>query len=374
MYLCHLTISPIDYERRIFNQIDTAAQVGHQVQVYALGRPGETRIEQREKFCLQRVFTVFYRGGPIKFISINLQLFFLLLFRKYDLIHCHDLWVLPAAACVAWLRRSVLIYDAHEYYAGLEIFQRKRFSRFLWLLTERIALRQVRVLLTVSEKLGERFRNRYSDLEQVQIIRNLPRYERADPNLVRLHLRKNEDKIIIYQGHFKPGRGLEKLIQAMVLTPARIKLHMIGNGELEPVLKNLVLAEHQEERIFFHDFIPTTELISTSAQGDLGVVLFEPSSLNYAAALPNKFFEYMMAGLPVLCSNIETFTCYIDKYQCGLCVDPDDITVLSQVITGMISDENRLKEWKANALKAAEELNWENEEKKLTQIYAQFRK
>jgi hypothetical protein len=65
MYLCHLTISPIDYERRIFNQIDTAVHLGHQVQVYALGRPGEIKIERREKFCLRRVFTVFYRGGPL---------------------------------------------------------------------------------------------------------------------------------------------------------------------------------------------------------------------------------------------------------------------------------------------------------------------
>jgi len=240
------------------------------------------------------------------------------------------------------------------------------------LLTERIALRRVQILLTVSEKLGERFRERYPALKQIQIIRNLPGFERADPRLVRLQLRKNGEKNIIYQGFFKPGRGLEKLIQAVALTDTRIKLHLIGNGELEQVLKNLVLSNHQQERIFFHDFIPTTELISTSAQGDLGVVLFEASSLNYAAALPNKFFEYMMAGLPILCSNIETFAYYIDKYKCGLCVDPDDIQTLSQVITGMLMDEDRLKVWKANSLRAAEELNWENEQKKLIQIYAQF--
>ncbi len=372
MHLCHLTISPIDYERRILNQIETAAQLGYQVQVYALGRPGEMKIERRDKFLLQRVFTLFYRGGPIKFISINIQLFFLLLSQKYDLLHCHDLWVLPAAASISWLRHSALIYDAHEYYAGLEIFRKKRLSRFLWLLTERIAIKQVQILLTVSEKLGERFRNRYPSLKQIKIIRNLPRYERVDSSLVQFRIRKNEDKIVIYHGHFKPGRGLENLIHAVAMTTAKVKLYLIGNGELEPVLKNLVLAKHQQERIFFHDFIPTTELISTSAQGDIGVVLFEPNSLNYAAALPNKFFEYIMAGLPVLCSSIETFTYYINKYNFGLCVDPDDVEALSRAIVKIITNEDQLKVWKKNALRAAEELNWDNEEKKLIQIYAQY--
>jgi glycosyltransferase involved in cell wall biosynthesis len=372
MTLYHLTISPIDYERRILNQMETAVRLGYRVEVCALGRPGEAKIESRDHFRLQRIFTVFYRGGPLKFISVNLQLFFLLLHRKSDLIHCHDLWVLPAAACIAWIRRRVLIYDAHEYYAGLEIFRKKRLSKFIWLLTERIAIKRVQILITVSERLGERFRSRYPRLKQISIIRNLPRYERMDPDLVRFRIRKNEDKIIVYQGHFKPGRGLVNLIRAVART-AGVRLQLIGNGELETVLKELVQAEHLEERVHFHDFIPNAELISTSAQGDIGAVLFEPTSLNYAAALPNKFFEYIMAGLPVLASNIETFKYYVDKYNIGLTVDPAEVEEIGRTISKMIANENQLQIWRKNTLRAAEELSWEKEEKKLGQLYAQFK-
>jgi len=372
MHLCHLTINIIDFERRIFNQIHSAIKSGYRVQVFASGRTGEKKTEERSGFSLYRVKTIFYRGGPFKFISINIQLIFLLLTRKYDLIHCHDLWVLPAAACASWFRRTPLIYDAHEYYAGLEIFRKKPLSKYLWLLAERLAIRQVDVLVTVSERLGERFRDRYPNLKQIEIIRNLPRYEQADPNAAPLLFRKNKTKLILYQGHFKPGRGLENLIRAVGIT-AKVQLILIGNGELEPILKKIVKTEHLEDRVFFHKFIPTAELISASAQGDIGAVLFEPNSLNYAAALPNKFFEYIMAGLPVLTSNIETFTYYVNKYDLGLTVDPTDIKAIGRTIEKMISDENQLKKWRMNTLQAAKELHWGNDEKKLIQIYTQFK-
>jgi glycosyltransferase involved in cell wall biosynthesis len=245
-------------------------------------------------------------------------------------------------------------------------------SRLIWLLAERIAVQQVQVLVTVSEKLGERYHHRYPALRQIEIIRNLPCAEHVGTYVTPGVIKKNGHKIIIYQGHFKPGRGLKNLIQAVAMT-GNVHLLLIGNGELEPVLKNMVRTEKLEDRIFFHDFIPMVELISVSAQGDLGAVLFEPTSLNYAAALPNKFFEYIMAGLPVLSSNIETFTYYIDKYDFGLTVDPSDIAAISRTITRMISDEEQLKKWKNNALKAAQELNWENEEKKLLKIYARYK-
>jgi glycosyltransferase involved in cell wall biosynthesis len=379
MKLCHLTINPIDYERRIFNQIETAVRNGYTVYVFALGRPGEPDRESRYTrsgytrngytYFLERIRTVFYRGGPLKFISYNLQLLFKLLRGKFDLLHCHDLWVLPAAAAAAWIKGLPLIYDAHEYYAGLEIFRRKRISRFCWLLAERMLIRRAHVVLTVSEKLGERFRDRYPGLPRIEIIRNLPRFEHINPAQKPIFNRVPTDRVLVYHGHFKPGRGLENLIHAVGLTTG-VQLWMIGNGEHEAVLKHIVHAENLKDRVHFHDFIPTSELISTSAQGDIGVVLFEPSSLNYAAALPNKFFEYAMAGLAVLCSEIETFRQYLAAYDFGVTVDPADIQAISRTITAMTADSNRLKLWKSNALKAAAELNWEKEEGKLVQIYA----
>jgi glycosyltransferase involved in cell wall biosynthesis len=114
-------------------------------------------------------------------------------------------------------------------------------------------------------------------------------------------------------------------------------------------------------------------LISTAAGADLGIVLFEPTSLNYTYALPNKFFEYIMAGIPVLASNIETFEEYINQYKVGMTVDPSNVMAIAQTIKIMLSDEIKLKKWRDNARKASDVLNWENESAKLKKIYEKIR-
>ncbi len=104
----------------------------------------------------------------------------------------------------------------------------------------------------------------------------------------------------------------------------------------------------------------------------MGVVLFEPGSLNYASALPNKFFEYIMAGIPVLASQIKTFQDYIDKYQFGTTVDPKDVEEIAKTIQSMLADDERLERWRRNAKSASEKLNWDSEAKKMNKIYEEI--
>ena len=99
------------------------------------------------------------------------------------------------------------------------------------------------------------------------------------------------------------------------------------------------------------------------------MVLFEPTSENYANALPNKFFEYLMAGLPVLTSNIGTFTEYVAQYKVGRTVDPANVEQIAVILSDMISDQNLLEKWHKNALLAAQKLNWDNESQKMHAIY-----
>jgi glycosyltransferase involved in cell wall biosynthesis len=146
-------------------------------------------------------------------------------------------------------------------------------------------------------------------------------------------------------------------------------LVMIGGGELEEDLKRIVEKKNLTKRVTFLGYIPTDELIRTSAQADLGIVLFEPTSINYSYALPNKFFEYIMAGLPVLASKIKTFENYVENYQVGLTVDPFNIAMISQSLVDMLSDKEKMTQWRLNSLKASKELNWEMEAKKMNQIY-----
>jgi len=366
MVICHITISPIDYERRIQNQAGSASEAGYNVWIVAMGKPFEKNQEKKKKYLLWRIHTPYYRGGPLKFLHFNWKLVLFLFKKRPDIIHCHDLWVLPAAVLPAIFIKCKLIYDAHEYYPGLEIFTRKKIRCYIWLLIEKLSVHFIDYLITVSKPLGKLYKRRYRKLPYIEIIRNLPKYEK--PMAKRVSLIDTPAKKLLFHGHFRPGRGLLNLVQAVSRIPD-VHLILIGDGELKKDLKKMVYEKNVDKRVSFFDYIATDNLISTASQADIGVVLFEPTSINYRYALPNKFFEYIMAGLPLLASNICTFRSIISKYDIGLFVDPSDIDAIVKAVEEMIGNNEKQFLWRKNSLALALSLNWETEEKKLLAIY-----
>jgi glycosyltransferase involved in cell wall biosynthesis len=281
---------------------------------------------------------------------------------------------MPAALFLTIFRNCRLIYDAHEYYAGLEIFNRRKIRKKIWMIIEAMAIPRVDVLITVSEPLAELYRQKYARLKKAIVIRNLPLFKSsAGSESLPLDLPRIKDPVIVYQGHFRPGRGLLNLLHAFIQTK-NLHLLLIGGGELENELKKIVKANNLENRVTFLGYIPTNDLIHVTSRADLGVALFEPSSINYKYALPNKFFEYIMAGIPVLASNIATFKYYIEKYKVGMTVEPADLNKITRLLMQMVQDKDKLAEWQANTRKAAQQLNWESEFRLLKQIYENLKK
>ena len=301
-------------------------------------------------------------------MHFNWKVFLFLIKKPLEIIHCHDLWVLPAAVILSLFKHCNLIYDAHEFYGGLEVFNRNKIRKKIWMAFEYLAIPRVDVLITVSEPLADLYQKKYPNLKSVRVIRNLPKTEFSDEGLKTSGFPVTKDAVILFQGHFRPGRGLLNLFKAFSeIEDAH--LVMIGGGELEEDLKEVVEKKNLAKRVTFMGYLPTDDLIRITAQADLGIALFEPTSINYAYALPNKFFEYIMAGIPVLASNIKTFEDYIGTYQVGLTVDPSDISAISRKLVDMLSDGEKMRQWRSNARKASKELNWELEAKKLIQIY-----
>jgi len=368
MDICHLTINPIDYERRIKNQAESSKKTGHRVWIVALGKPGDSSTVEQGGIPVRRLKIPFYKGGPLKFIHYNLKVFLLLVFKSLEVLHAHDLWVLPAVYSLRLFKNFRIIYDAHEYYEGLEIFNKNRIRKKFWLLIEKTVITYVDVLITVSEPIARLYKQKYPTLKYIEVIRNVPKKEVINNALISEKLPVTDKKIVVYQGHFKPGRGLLKLIEAMSDIDG-VQLVLIGGGELEQEIRNKIKLLDIEKKISLPGYIPTNQLISTASKADLGVVLFEPTSLNYTYALPNKFFEYMMAGIPVLASNLETFEEYIKTYRTGVTVDPKNVQEITQTIKKMIADDEQLMEWRENSRQASNTLNWENESHKMKQIY-----
>jgi glycosyltransferase involved in cell wall biosynthesis len=368
MHILHITINPIDMERRILNQVDCAQKHQHNVSVIHLIPSGNVKKKSVPNFNSVAIRSPFFKGGPFKFIHFNWRVFVLAMRLPVNLIHVHDLWALPAATLVSKLRKIPLIYDAHEYYAGLEIFNRRKIRKAIWIQAEKACIPYLCGLITISEPLAQLYRDNYRLPCPVNVIRNLPAREQPDRSKAVNIVRRHDRKMLLYHGHFRPGRGLAAIIRACAQLN-NIHLVLIGGGELEKSLRKMVSENQLDDFVDFIPYVETGRLISTAAQADIGIVLFEPTSVNYAHALPNKFFEYLMAGLPVLASNIDTLDYYVNKYHVGITVNPLDVNAIVTGIQQMLTDDRQLHKWRKNALKAAEELNWDKESEKLISLY-----
>jgi hypothetical protein len=131
MKICHLTLNPIDLERRTFNQAEPTYLNNWQVVIVADGQHTEPKRQQPTFGTLQRINTEWFKGGPLKFILFNIKLLGVLLVNRYSIVHSNNLWTL-SAAMMSLVSRFIMIYNAYEYDAGLEIFTRRKVREAIW--------------------------------------------------------------------------------------------------------------------------------------------------------------------------------------------------------------------------------------------------
>jgi len=358
-----VSIDPIENRRRVLNQIEVAIEAGFDAEAISIGK----KSQRHQTFKLDHIFIPF-KKGPLKFLLFNFILFWRILFKKYELIHFRGLWVLPAILGRQIFNRSVLIYDAHEYFAGLGTFHNRPFTKAIWLWFEQRAISKLNTLITVSEPIADLYRKRYPALKTVQVIRNVPSYHRAVKPVEQEYQFNYSNPVILFHGYFMPHRGLENLLKAIALVD-NITLLLVGEGVIESSLHKLVDELKLRKRVLFRPFIPGNLIIDFASQADIGATLLEPVSENHKFALPNKFFEYIMSGLPVLASNIPTMQDYVPRFNVGLTVNPENPREIADGIKEMLTHPGQLKKWKQSCLKASEHLCWEEESRKLFQIY-----
>lgn len=122
-------------------------------------------------------------------------------------------------------------------------------------------------------------------------------------------------------------------------------------------------------------FIPKqsyARLREYTANADIGLTIDKDTNLNYRFSLPNKLFDYIHSGLPVLASRLPEISRIIEKYKVGSFIENHDPQHIAEKINGMLADKQKMSEYKANATLATKELNWQNEEKVLINIYTKY--
>jgi glycosyltransferase involved in cell wall biosynthesis len=138
--------------------------------------------------------------------------------------------------------------------------------------------------------------------------------------------------------------------------------------KLQKIVSDLKL----EERVKFIGKVPFEKLLQYTRHADLGLTLDKDTNVNYRYSLPNKLFDYIHAGVPVLASDLIEIKKIINKYNVGDCINNHDPQHIADKINHILGNESTLIMWKKNCKIAAENLNWELEEKQLIGVYEKF--
>ena len=280
---------------------------------------------------------------------------------KCDVWLANDWTALPIAARLAKENGGVYIYDTHEF--ALQEYQ----ERWVWRISqkplvaalERSFIYGARFVTAVSSGISDRLTAIYKLPKPVVTIRNTPRHVatpfRATPPLVR----------VLYHGIVAPGRGLEAAIDSVSAWAPDRELYIRGPGGAEYVesLKRRIADAGLQPRVFIIPPVPMTELVSAAAEFDIGFFALPGHSLHNQFALPNKFFEYTMAGLALSVSRLPEMELLIKEFELGSTFAEVEPGCIAAAINAMSRAD--IDRFKRNALKAAETLCWEKESEKL---------
>jgi len=344
------------YDQRMNRICSSLAE--HDFDVVLVGRRLRHSLPVKKENYQQKRIRCWKNKGKLFYFEYNLRLFFFLLFKKMDGICAIDLDTISPCLAISKLKNIPRIYDAHEFFTGLkEVVTRPTIKKF-WTRIEQAAVPEFKWGYTVSESIADEFHRlygvRYATIRNIPVLKPLENFSATG-------------KFILYQGAVNEARGFEYLIPAMKMIDH--KLVICGDGNFMDQLKDLIRTNQVQDKVELKGMLQPGELWKISQQATVGVAFPQNIGLNQYLALANKFFDYLHAGLPQVTVNFPEYKKLNDKYGVAVLVDDIEPKTIADSVNNLMADTVLLEQLRQNCRKAREELNWQNEEKKLINFY-----
>lgn len=245
--------------------------------------------------------------------------------------HAHDLDTLAVCAAAAWITGGKFIYDAHELWleSNRHLLETSRPFMKLESFTESFLAPLADAVIAVTPGRADVMREMYPALAGPDLVPNYPFLAPAAPRMEevrrRLGVRSEPCFLFLYQGILGLHRGLEQLIDASaMLRDLPVHVAFVGHDRSGGAVRRYAEEKNVEDMVTFHAPVPSEELPGITGSADSGLVLFQDSCLNHTLSLPNKLFEYMMSGLPVIACDLPEIANVINMHDCGVLVDASD--------------------------------------------------
>lgn len=348
--------SDLSTDQRVHKTCMTLQKCGYWVKEYGRLLPDSLPLE-RSYFTIRK--KLWFHKGPLFYTEFNFRLFIYLMTVNVDLIFSNDLDTLPAAYLATKLRKKILIYDAHELFPELPELVDRKFVKSIWKKIEELTLPHLKNTITVCKSISDYYKNKYNI--QMAVVRNIPFH--LNPVELKPKIHFPDKKIILYQGAINKGRGLESIMDSMPYV-ANAMLVIIGDGDILQELVERSKLLKIEDKVQFIGKISGDKLFEYTPSADIGLCLLENKGLNYYYSLPNRIFDYLLAGVPVLGTRFPEITNIVEKFHTGILIDHYEPLYLASVINGMLDYPLNTEHFNT----VSKELCWEKEENVLMEV------
>jgi glycosyltransferase involved in cell wall biosynthesis len=231
-------------------------------------------------------------------------------------------------------------------------------------------------VFTVNQPYATELAQRFGVEPPVIVMNCSYRFTPPEPPPRRFHERLGldpETRVVLYQGGFSVGRGVEQLMEAVRGVPGCV-LVVMGYGALEADFRAAAALPENQGKVHILPAVPPTELLEWVTSADVIGVLFQHDTLNNYLSTPNKFLEAMAAGVPSVCADHPGMGPIARETGCGIAVKPDDIGAIATAIRTIVeAPAEQRAQMRARALAAAHDTyNWESQVQALLDEYTRL--
>lgn len=291
---------------------------------------------------------------------------------KADVYHSHDLNNLELACTAAAANGARVVYDSHELFT--EIGNRWiKLRRRAWMQLERRLIKKVDLVVTVNEFIAAELSSRYG-VPAPLVVMNCPDpppdFDPSTPyDLLRERLGLAPGrKIVLYQGWMSEGRGLENLVRCAPMLAGDAAVVFIGYGDYQQVLERMGSAE-APGRVYFLPAVSHRDLLPYCASADVGLIPYQAVDLNNYYSSPNKLFDYIQAGLPIVASDFPFLRKVIATDDLGVVADLSTPESYARAINQVLTLPDSGEQIKANMRRVASRYTWQSQVRALVVAY-----
>lgn len=365
-----IVLNAFTNDSRVLKEAQSLKKFGYEVQVVALHEESLAEKELVKGIPIHRI-RLRTRGWPkrkcvqiIKYLEFIGQV--ISNYRKACIFHCNDLSALPVGVIIKvfFNRDAKVVYDAHEY--ETEIDGLKGIEKSILVVLEKFLIRFAERVITVSDSIADEYARLYGITKPTLILNCPPFQELVEYDIFRTTFRiPREATIFLYQGGISAGRGVENILDAFrkMNDPTKVVVFM-GYG---PLTAHVQEVAGNCPNVYYHPAVAPDVLSRYTSSADVGLSLIENTCLSFYYCLPNKIFEYFMAGLPVIVSNLFEQRRIIRENVVGVIARENSTNGIIEAVKDICNiDKIMLRN---NARKLASHYNWEAQEAVLIGLY-----